>query len=417
MPSCVILYHYYYPDDVVSARHFTDFAEGLSANGWDVHVFTSNRYCRKQGSITPQYERHHGVSIHRFKHPPFFQSKHIGRLINSLCLSLAWFFALLFVRADVIVFGTDPQFSFYTIPLLALFRHDLRFTIWGFDLYPEAIIADGIKLPKPIKVALLWFAGVSYRCCDLLVDIGSCMRNRLMLYHPKAKYETIVPWALDEPVNFARPDNTTRQELFGNADLGILYSGTIGKAHQFEEFVLLARELRKRNVSAVFCFAGRGNCYQKLRDMISPEDGNIRFAGFVDEALLPLRLAAADMHMISLRHGWEGVVVPSKFFGSLAAGRPLLYCGDQKSCIAELITSEKIGFVVEMNTITIIADSLEEFSHNKNKIHQMQEQAFQFYNTHFSKKLQLMKWDHNLTDYIKASHYQNTPPPPHNILE
>ncbi|MDR3130049.1 MAG: glycosyltransferase family 4 protein [Treponema sp.] len=379
-------------------------AEGLSINGWDVRVFASNRYCRKQGSIDPQYELHHGVSIRRFNHPSFFQSKHIGRLINSFCLSFSWFFALLFVRADVIVFGTDPQFSFYIIPLLAFLRPDLRFAIWGFDLYPEAVIADGIKIPKLVKKILLWWAGVSYRRCNLLIDIGSCMRNRFMRYHPKAKYETIVPWALDEPAYLAEPDNNIRRDLFGDARLGILYSGTIGKAHQFEEFILLARELRKRNASVGFCFAGRGNCYQKLRDMISQEDSNIRFSGFVDEKMLPLRLAAADIHMISLRDGWEGVVVPSKFFGSLAAGRPLLYCGAQESCIVELITNEGLGFVVEINTVSVIADRLEEFTHNKNKIHQMQEQAFQFYNTHFSKQLQWEKWNYSLRDYIKTSH-------------
>jgi glycosyltransferase involved in cell wall biosynthesis len=138
--------------------------------------------------------------------------------------------------------------------------------------------------------------------------------------------------------------------------------------------------------------------------MVTPEDTNITFAGLIEEEKLSLRLAAADMHMISLRHGWEGVSVPSKFFGSLAAGRPLLYCGTQKSCIAELITNEKLGFVIKTNTMTAIADRLEEFSHNKNKIHQMQEQAFQFYNTHFSKKLQWEKWNHSLRDYIKASY-------------
>jgi hypothetical protein len=108
--------------------------------------------------------------------------------------------------------------------------------------------------------------------------------------------------------------------------------------------------------------------------------------------------------MISLRDGWEGVVVPSKFFGSLAAGRPLLYCGAQESCIAELITNEGLGFVVEINTVSVIADRLEEFSRNKNKIHQMQEQAFQFYNTHFSKKLQWEKLNYSLRDYKKTSH-------------
>jgi glycosyltransferase involved in cell wall biosynthesis len=225
-----------------------------------------------------------------------------------------------------------------------------------------------------------------------------------MLYHPKAKYETIVPWALDEPASPAGPENNARQELFGDAELGILYSGTIGKAHQFEEFILLARELRRRNVSVAFCFAGRGNCYQKLRDMVNHEDSNIRFAGFIDEKLLPLRLAAADIHMISLKHGWEGIVVPSKFFGSLAAGRPLLYCGSQRSYIVELIKNESLGFVVEKNTITAVADILEAYSHNKNEIHKMQERAFQFYNTNFSKKLQLAKWDRSLRDYIKALH-------------
>jgi glycosyltransferase involved in cell wall biosynthesis len=404
MPSCIILYHYYYPDDVVSARLFSGFAEGLATSGWDVRVFTSNRYCHKQGVIVSQYETYHGVFIRRFKHPSSFKSKYIGRLINSFLLSISWFFALLFVRTDVIVFGTDPPFSYYIIPLLAFFRPDLRFTIWGFDLYPEAVIADGIKMPKLVKEILLWWAGVSYRRCNFLVDIGSCMRSRFMRYHPKAKYETIMPWALDEPVDFAEPDNNIRRDLFDDARLGILYSGTIGKAHQFEEFILLARELRKRNASVGFCFAGRGNCYQKLRDMISREDSNIRFAGFVDEKLLPFHLAAADIHMISLRDGWEGIVVPSKFFGSLAAGRPLLYCGTQKSCIAELIKNEKLGFVIEINTVSVIADRLEEFSHNKNKIYQMQEQAFQFYNTHFLKKLQWEKWNYSLRDYIKTSY-------------
>jgi glycosyltransferase involved in cell wall biosynthesis len=138
--------------------------------------------------------------------------------------------------------------------------------------------------------------------------------------------------------------------------------------------------------------------------MITAEDVNITFAGFIEEEKLSLRLAAADMHMISLRRGWEGVSVPSKFFGSLASGRPLLYCGTPDSCIARLINEHSLGFIVEANKIKAIADILEEFSHDKNKIHQMQEWAFQFYNTHFSKELQWAKWNRSLRDYIKTSH-------------
>jgi len=403
MPSCIILYHYYYPDDVVSSRHFTDFAEGLHSNGWNVEVFTGDRYCRRKGIIFPSREIHNGVSIRRFKCTPFKQSKNSGRILNSLFLSVSWFFTLLFQQTDVVIFGTDPQFSFFLIPFLSFLRPSLRFTVWEFDLYPEAIIADGIKLPRFIIRLLRWWAGISYRRCGLLVDIGSCMRKRLLSYHPCAKFETIVPWALDEPEILEAQDNTTRYELFGNASLGILYSGTIGRAHQFEDFIFLARELRRRKASISFCFAGQGNKYKDLQNMVTSEDSNITFAGFVDEKLLPLRLASADIHMISLRHGWEGVVVPSKFFGSLAAGRPLLYCGTPNSCIAEFIQKENLGFYIDIHNIKAIADQLEELSYNKSSIQNIQENTFKFYKEYFSKKIQNIKWDKCLKEYIRIN--------------
>jgi glycosyltransferase involved in cell wall biosynthesis len=388
----------------VSARHITDFAEGLCFNGWDVQVLTGNRYHAKGGKIIPRNEIRNGVKIIRSWYPYFSNSKNAGRLLNSFCLSMIWLIRLLFVTTDVVVFGTNPPFLYYIIPILGFFRPKIRLALWGFDLYPEAIIADGIKMPKIIEKVLFWWAGVSYRHCGFLIDIGLCMRNRFCGYHPDARYETIVPWALQEPPSLEKPDMAMRYELFGDTKLGVLYSGTIGKAHQFEEFILLARELRERHASITFCFAGRGNRYQELRNMITPEDTNITFAGFIEEDRLSLRLAAADMHMISLRHGWEGVSVPSKFFGSLAAGRPLLYCGTPLSCIAVLIRDHELGFFVETNNIKTIADILEEFSHNKNKIHQMQKRTFLFYGKHFSKKLQWMKWDQSLRDYINASH-------------
>lgn len=402
MPSCVILHHFYYPDNVVSSRLLADMAENLCFYGWNVEIFTSNRYCHRAGNITPYREKHNGVYIRRFKRPPFPQSKNIGRLFNSYCLSTKWFFALLFKQTDVVIFGTDPQFSFFIIPLLSFFRPQLCITIWGFDLYPEAIVADGIKVPELILKILKWWSGISYRKCGLLVDIGSCMRRRFSGYNSNAKFETIVPWALDEPEELEEQDNETRKEMFGNASLGILYSGTIGRAHQFDEFILLARELRKRKASISFCFAGQGNKYKDLQNMVTSEDSNITFAGFVDEKLLPLRLSAADIHMISLRHGWEGAVVPSKFFGSLAAGKPLLYCGTPKSCIAEIIQKEEFGFIIDKDNIINIADHLEELSKNKTNLIKMQTKAFNIYREHFSKNSQCIKWNKCLREYIKV---------------
>jgi glycosyltransferase involved in cell wall biosynthesis len=386
---------------VVSSRHFTDLGESLYSNGWAVEVFTSNRYCRKNKKIESSFEIYNGVHIRRFKQSPFTQTKNIDRLINSFFLNIKWFFALLFKRVDVIILGTDPQFSFFFIPILKLLRPKFRFAIWGFDLYPEAIISAGIKLPRLIIRLLKWWAGVSYRQCGLLVDIGSCMRKRFLEYKPKARLETIVPWALNEPEKHDEQNCEIRYELFGNTDLGILYSGTIGWAHQFEEFILLARELRRRSTSVIFCFAGQGNRYKELKNMVTRDDSNIKFAGFTDERNLPLRLACADIHMISLCQGWEGIVVPSKFFGSLASGRPLIYSGTPNSCIAEIIKKQKLGFVLERSNIDIIADNLEELIRNKDNLRDMQKTAFEYYKNNYTKKIQNEKWDKCLREYVK----------------
>ncbi len=69
----------------------------------------------------------------------------------------------------------------------------------------------------------------------------------------------------------------------------------------------------------------------------------MRFAPFADESAFQARLEAADVHLLSLRAEWSGIVVPSKFFGSLAVGRPVLYAGPADSEVAAWITQHDVG--------------------------------------------------------------------------
>ena len=99
--------------------------------------------------------------------------------------------------------------------------------------------------------------------------------------------------------------------MFGDADLALLYSGNMGKAHDFMPFLHLARLLNRINPKIVFCFACRGNRVDELKAAITPRDTNVRLAPFADESELEKRLNAADIHLLSLRPEWQGVVVPS----------------------------------------------------------------------------------------------------------
>ncbi len=343
----LLIYHFFHPDPVVSARLFSELAAELAGAGHRVSVFAGNRLIRADDVLSSQ-EVWREVEILRFSRPDFSQGSNFGRLFNSGILQLKWLIAFFRRRKefDAVIVGTDPQFSYLMFPFLRMMNRKTRLIHWGFDLYPEAILVNSPKWMKILAALTKPFVPWAYRRVDVMVDIGGCMRERLLRYRHRAECVTLTPWALAEPEDLPEPDLTVRRELFGEAKLGLLYSGTVGHAHDLAPFIELARECRRRGIDAAFCFAGYGNQYKAQTAQLTAEDTNIRLAGFASEEELEKRLAAADIHMISLRKGWEGIVVPSKFFGALAIGRPVLFSGSPESCIARWINDEKLGVVL-----------------------------------------------------------------------
>src|SRR5262245_52437103 len=113
-PKITLLYHYFYPDDVVSARHFAGLAEGLHARGWDVEVMPSNRSCRDEQQTYPLHEAWHGIQIRRVWRPRMRQASGRGRVVNALWMIAAW--SGIGLRRgprlpDVLLMGTDPVLS------------------------------------------------------------------------------------------------------------------------------------------------------------------------------------------------------------------------------------------------------------------------------------------------------------------
>jgi glycosyltransferase involved in cell wall biosynthesis len=241
-------------------------------------------------------------------------------------------------------------------------------------------------------------AGASYQSCDLVADLGSCMRERLDLYGHQSRKVTLPPWALSEPDAVRTPDFQTRKELFGEASLCLLYSGNFGQAHSFDEFLELARMLRPEPIR--FCFGVRGNRVEALKAAVRSDDSNVSFAGFAPESVLEARLAAADIHLTSLRPSWTGVVVPSKFFGSLASGRPVIFAGPADSSIARWIREHNVGWVLNQESLPAVAQELRELARNKEKLRSMQDRCHNVYQRHFSLGRIMDRWDQELRELL-----------------
>jgi colanic acid biosynthesis glycosyl transferase WcaI len=406
-PDIYILYHFFHPDDVVSARHFSQFAEELAKRDWRVTAFASNRYCRyPKQKIAAKHETWQGVHIVRSWRPGWNQANRYFRLANSLWMLAAWVLELLKKPpAEVIVVGSDPQFAALIFPFLRILKRGRLLVHWCYDLYPEAIMAD-----EPATGATKWLVKIAkalmkwaYRDVDVMVDIGPCMRRRLAAYNDKLRFATVVPWALVEPEQVLPPDAATRLELFGDAKLAILYSGNLGKAHDFSLFLKLARRMRLIDPGIIFCFAARGNRFDELTAAVTPEDSNIRFAPFAAEADLEKRLTAADLHLLSLRPEWDGIVVPSKFFGSLAAGRPTLYCGPEDSAVAEWIKTYRLGWVLTEGNLEEVVQKLLELADDPQKLAALQSNAYQANQRYFSKKIGMDHWDGLLREALNLT--------------
>jgi glycosyltransferase involved in cell wall biosynthesis len=393
-PKVTVLYHYFHPDDVVSARHFDGLCRGLVDRGWDVLVRPCNRGCRDETQTYPLREEWDGIHIRRVWRPRFRQASDVGRLLNAVWMLAAWSLPV-GRRPDVLIVGTDPILSVFVAVTWRLTRPGVKIAHWAFDLYPEAPVADGMLRPDSLLVRGLRTAlRVAYGCCDLIADLGGGMRRRLDAYRPRGKRVTLVPWALSEPARPVPPDPAVRRELFGDGGLGLLYSGNFGRAHSYEEFLDLARRLRESAVSV--CFAVRGNRADELRKAVRPDDSNVSFAGFAPESELERRLSAADVHLVSLRPEWTGVVVPSKFFGSLAAGRPTVFAGSPDSAIAGWIREFGVGWVLTPGNREAVAADLQALAADPARLAALQRHCHAVYHEHFSWRVVVDGWDREL---------------------
>ncbi|MES1209494.1 MAG: glycosyltransferase family 4 protein [Pseudomonadota bacterium] len=406
MPRLLLLYHFFHPDDVVSARMFSDLAVEQRRRGWDVVALTSNRSCFDPDRTYPAREDWAGGEIHRVFRPPLKQSRPVQRLANSAWMTAAWL-----ARAaglgpfDAVVIGSDPAFAPLIGPGLRRLWPRAALVHWCFDLYPEAIAAEGgnaaVQALVPAASRLMKWA---YGAYDALVDIGPRMGERLAAYGTGARQATLTPWALAESVD-APADAETRRQLFGEAKLALLYAGTMGRAHDHRGLLAVARACRRQSGNDVtFCFAARGNRHDELLAAVTAADTNVRFAPFADEQALGARLRAADLHLISLQPEWAGVVVPSKFFGALAAGRPVLYAGPPESEIARWIAQHDVGVVVGQGDagVEAAAQRLVALAAGREELAAWQANARAVYLRAFSKTAINDRWDVLLRDLVGA---------------
>ena len=119
--------------------------------------------------------------------------------------------------------------------------------------------------------------------------------------------------------------------------------------------------------------------------------------------MLKYSLGAADAHWISLKPEFEGVALPSKFYGVAAAGRPVIAITAENGELAHLVRHYDCGFVVAPGNAETLASVLLRLSSDRQCLAAMGQRARAMLEARFARKLALERWCHLLAEVEQAA--------------
>lgn len=259
--------------------------------------------------------------------------------------------------AVVSLFGRRRYLNFFLTqpPLFSMWGYVLkrlrgqRYCCLIMDLYPDLAVRDGMLATESLFTRLLTrMSRFALTNADAVLVIGRCMREHLVdAGLPAERVHLLTNWS-DEGAIGPVADNPMRRELGLEDRFVVLYSGNLGMSHAFDDVLEVADRLR--NIDDLrFVFIGHGARRDAVeREALKRGLPNVMFLPFQPVSKLGQSLSLGDAHLITLRTGFEGLVVPSKAYGCLAAGRAIVYQGDPGGEIARMIEEEGVGVVAPL---------------------------------------------------------------------
>jgi glycosyltransferase involved in cell wall biosynthesis len=394
---------YYWPDCASTAQHLADLAESLAARGLECHVLASRSRYQPNAPQLAAHEIQNGVQIHRVPATSLGRRGTWARMTDYLSFYAgALVKAALLPRFDVVVTLTTPPLIGLVGSLLRRFRRT-RHVYWSMDLHPDASLALGRMSPRSLPVR--WLRSLStavYRRADKVVALGPYMGDRIAQKDvPAERIATIPVWSRrDEIYPSPRAANPLRKALGLGDKFVAMYSGNLGLAHSFDEFLEAARRLRDR-ADIVFLFVGGGPRAGEVKAALARDQlTNVRVLDYVPRAELHWSLALADVHLISMRPEMTGIVVPGKLYGVMAAGRPAIFVGPEHCEPADTIRQAGCGFVVKPGDSAGLIEAIELLARDVSLGRRMGERGRNALVAHYEERLCCEEWFTLIRDLI-----------------
>ncbi len=370
-PRVIFVNRYGYPDEAATSQLLSDLSTWLAGEGWDVTVIVANQLYTDPQRKLPHKETHKGVRILRISTTRFGRSNLLGRFFDYLTFYLLITFKLLFyVKSnDLIVAKTDPPLLGVPVSLVTKLRGAILYQ-WCQDIFPEIALgpkSQNSALWRIIQLPLQWLRNGSFKLSRKVIVLGKDMADFVQhqcKYNEK-RIQIIPNWSDDSIIRpVPKEDNPLRTEWHLQDTFVVGYSGNLGRVHEYHTFLEATRILRnERDIRYVFI--GSGALRKKLEaDIPSELQQRFCFKPYQPRSDLSLSLSVPDVHWLCLHPDFKDLVFPSKYYGILAAGRPMLFIGEKKSHLANSIESHNIGYSIMTGDAQFLANRIMELKND-----------------------------------------------------
>jgi colanic acid biosynthesis glycosyl transferase WcaI len=258
-----------------------------------------------------------------------------SRLLRELkALAVITWGALLFKpRPDVILALSSPPCLLVAAALVARTRR-IVLAHWAMDLYPDLAIALGELPPvgasKMFRMLMRW----AYQRCAIIVALDDDMAAHLKkVYGIQTKI--IPPWAAADLAPEVVPPPQGVGATLAAQSWTWLYSGNLGRAHEWRPILLAQRELEHRGLPIQLLFEGGGAMWMDAQRFASElKLKNCRWCEYVDEAQSLQTVVASSVVIATQRREARGLLWPSKLARIIPMQKPLIWIGPTDGAIA-----------------------------------------------------------------------------------
>jgi len=303
--------------------------------------------------------------------PRFDMKKRVWNYLSYVALAVP---RALFLRCDVVLSMTDPPFQGIVGAFVAMLKrkpyiYNIR------DLYPDMAVGGAILEPGFLVRTWEKLHRWALRRAACVIVLGEDMRARIVAKGVESSRVAVVrdgAEILPPSTPLPAPDPDVVRAIRGNFSFVLVHAGNLGFYGAWETLLMAARKLASDGVGLVF--VGDGAQRAKL-EAAAAGSNNIRFLDYFPYSKIPSVLVAADAHVVTVKRGLEGVVVPSKMYGILAAGKPIVAAAPNETDVVSLGIQQGFAVAADPDKPAELVSAVRALAADVNKLRTMGEAA------------------------------------------